>query len=72
MGNTSPNKTAPERQTFDLWPDVGKRLGLGRNSVYAAAERGDIPVIRVGGRLLVPKAAFERLLAGQETGGARI
>jgi excisionase family DNA binding protein len=61
------NKSAPpvqQRQTLNLWPDTGRLLGLGRNATYAAAERGDIPVLRIGGRLLVPKAALERLLAG--------
>lgn len=37
-------------------------LGIGRSSAYAAAQRGEIPTIRIGRRLLVPKPAFERLL----------
>ena len=62
-------KTAPvkiKRQTLNLWPDVGKVLGLGRNSTYAAAERGDLRVIRIGKRLLVPIAEMERLLNGSD------
>ena len=47
---------------LDLWPDTGKALGLGRNSTYDAARRGDIPTIRIGRRILVPKAALNRLL----------
>jgi hypothetical protein len=51
-----------KRQTLDLWPDTGRLLGLGRNSTFAAAKRGEIPTIRIGKRLLVPRAALERLL----------
>ena len=46
--------------------ECAKRLGIGRNSAYEAVSRGEIPAIRVGKRLLVPKVALERLLlAGQ-------
>ena len=52
-------------------PEAGTVLGLSRNAAYAAAARGEIPVLRIGGRLLVPMAALQRLLetAGQ-TGAA--
>ena len=36
--------------------------GLSRNASYAAAARGDFPVIRVGKLLRVPLRAFERML----------
>ncbi len=49
-----------ERLTISL-DDAGRRLGISRNSAYKAAGRGDIPTIRIGRRLLVPRAAFERL-----------
>ena len=46
-------------------PEAGKRyLNLGRNSSYAAAERGDIPTIRVGKLLRVPVKAMDALLDG--------
>ena len=41
---------------------VARLLGIGRSSAYAAARRGEIPTVRIGKRLLVPKVAFERLL----------
>jgi excisionase family DNA binding protein len=37
-------------------------LGIGRATAYAAAGTGDLPVIRVGRRVLVPVAALRRLL----------
>jgi len=45
--------------------ETAKILGIGRNSAYEAVARGEIPVIRVGKRLLVPKAALEKLLSGR-------
>ena len=57
----------PERATYNLWPDVGRRLGIGRNAVYDAANKGQIPgAFKIGGRWLVSKAALQRLLNGQE------
>lgn len=53
-----------ERRTFDLWPAAGRMLGLSRSATYAAAKRGDIPTLRIGGRILVPIAALERLIEG--------
>lgn len=46
-----------------LWPDAGRRLGIGRAATYEAARRKEIPTIRIGRRILVPKAALERMLA---------
>lgn len=43
-------------------PEAGRILGLSRNGAYAAAERGEIPTIRIGRLLKVPKAALDRLL----------
>ena len=43
--------------------ETAKCLGIGRNSAYEAIARGEIPVIKFGKRLLVPKAALEILLA---------
>ncbi len=42
--------------------DTAKMLGIGRNQAYEAARRGDIPTIRIGKRILVPKVALERML----------
>jgi excisionase family DNA binding protein len=53
----------PERETFTV-EEAGAILGLGRNASYAGAHNGQIPSIRVGKRLLVPRAALEKLLAG--------
>jgi hypothetical protein len=47
-------------------PEAGQKyFGLSRNGSYAAADRGDIPTIRVGRLLRVPVAAMEALLASK-------
>ncbi len=44
-------------------PEAAKKLGIGRNTAYEAARRGQIPTIKIGKRLLVPREALERQLA---------
>lgn len=46
--------------------EAARYLGVGRNSAYDAARRGEIPTVRIGRRLLVPRAALERLLSEVE------
>jgi excisionase family DNA binding protein len=56
--------TMPATITID---EAAAVLGVSRNSAYSAVARGEIPAIRIGRRLLVPKAALERLLESAET-----
>ena len=35
-------------------PEAGQLLGIGRDAAYAAAERGELPCLRLGRRLVVP------------------
>lgn len=43
-------------------PEAAKLLGISRNLAYLAAARGEIPTLKVGRRVLVPRAALEQLL----------
>jgi hypothetical protein len=52
-----------ERATYDI-AEIAKKFGIGRNQAYEAAKRGDFPVIKIGKRLLAPKAAIDRILDG--------
>lgn len=45
---------------------VADLLGLGRNTVYEAANRGEIPHRRVGRRLLFSRTAVLEWLQGKE------
>lgn len=51
-----------EGLTFSI-PYAGKLAGIGKNASYAAARRGEIPVIRLGSKLRVPAARWNRVLA---------
>ena len=51
-------------------PDAGRiYFGMGKNASYAAAEKGELPVVRIGRRRRVPIRALERML---DQAGARI
>jgi excisionase family DNA binding protein len=43
-------------------PEAAKQLGISNGAAYEAARRGDLPVIRIGQRILVPTAALDRML----------
>jgi len=43
---------------------AGREIGLGPRAAYAAAERGEIPAVRVGARWIVPLVAWNRFKAG--------
>jgi excisionase family DNA binding protein len=44
---------------------VADYLNVGLSTAYGAARRGELPVVRLGRRLLVPKARLEELLGGE-------
>ncbi len=60
-----------EKQTLSIY-EAGKVLGIGRSAAYEAARKGELPVLKIGRRLLVPIVALERLLeeAGRPTAAA--
>jgi excisionase family DNA binding protein len=67
--SVTPNRP-PGRPLAPKWDDrdafsveeVGEILGISRGSAYAAAKAGFLPVIRIGHRCIIPRAALERLL----------
>ena len=50
-----------ERLTVTV-PEAAQLLGVSRMTAYSAVREGSIPSVRIGRRLLVPRAALERLL----------
>ena len=50
-------------------PEAAKILGISRGLAYELARSGQLPVVRLGRRLLVPKVALERMLAQTKTSG---
>jgi excisionase family DNA binding protein len=59
----APEAPAPaeDRLTYTL-NEAARRLGISRALAYEAANRGELPVCRIGRRVLVPRAALLRLL----------
>jgi excisionase family DNA binding protein len=62
------NMTEHECLTVGI-EEAARILGYSRNTAYAAAKRGELPTIRLGRKLRVPRAALIRMLdAPRESG----
>ena len=44
-------------------PEAAKLLRIGRNQGYEAVRSGELPSIKIGKRILVPRVALERMLS---------
>jgi len=51
------------RSSFSI-REAAEILGISSYSAWAAAKRGDLPVVTIGRRKIVPRVRLERLLAG--------
>lgn len=51
----------PERLTMSV-EEAGHALGIGRGLAYELARTGQLPVIRLGRRMLVPRAQLAAML----------
>jgi excisionase family DNA binding protein len=56
-----------QRETLSV-EETAKVLGISRSTAYELARTGEIPSLRLGRRLLVPRIGLTRLLEGQEPG----
>lgn len=54
-----------ERLTYNV-KEAAQALGLSRNATYQGIMRGEIPHIKIGKRLLIPRAALAKLLTDCE------
>lgn len=43
--------------------EAAEELGISKGSAYEAARNGEIPTVRIGRRLIVPRVAFDKMLA---------
>lgn len=50
-------------------PEAARILGIGRNTAYVAARRGDLPTVRIGGRIVVPTHRLVEMLDGASRKG---
>ena len=50
--------------------EAAAELRIGRGTAYEAIRRGELPAIRLCGRLIIPRVAFEKMLAAAGDGMA--
>ncbi len=50
--------------------EAAARLGISRGLAYESVHRGEIPSIRLGRKILVPRQRFEDWLAGEQEADA--
>ena len=62
MSNKENSRPSEQRRMTLTVNETAERLGIGRNQAYEAVKRGEIPVVRIGRRLLVPMSALDRLM----------
>ncbi len=63
--------TAAKREARTITvEEAGRRLGISRSAAYRCVELGQIPALRLGGRIKVPVDALERMLQGQPAAAA--
>ena len=48
-------------------PEAGAMINLSPNSSYAAAKRGEIPTVKIGALLVVPKVLWLKKLGVEDT-----
>ena len=60
LSNQDVNVTPIERQTYTV-EEAAKMLGICRALAY---RKGVLPTVRISGRLVIPKVALHRMLAG--------
>jgi excisionase family DNA binding protein len=65
-----PDRGAKSQQEILTVEEAAKLLRIGRNAAYEAARRGEIPVIKIGKRLLVPRLALNKLLGMEASAGS--
>lgn len=52
----------PESQTVSVGY-AAAALGIGRTTLYNAIQRGEVPVLRIGRRVVVRRSTLDRLLS---------
>jgi excisionase family DNA binding protein len=47
--------------------DAASLLGVGKTTLYEALGRGEVPHVRIGSRVVIPRRVVERLLDGEQS-----
>jgi len=67
ISTSSPSHVAADDRLVFTVAEAGELLGISRALVYELVARGDLPVIRLGRRRLVPKVALLALVGAGGT-----
>ena len=59
----------PQQRLTMTVEEAATALGISRATAYEAVSRGEIPAIRIGRRILIPKVALAKLLDGSSSNG---
>ena len=52
-------------------PEAGELLGVSRAHAYLMVKLGQIPIIKLGRRLVVPRVALEKMLENATPAGSK-
>jgi excisionase family DNA binding protein len=71
LRNATRNKEQEQMERLTVTvSEAAKILGVSRMTAYTAVREGTIPSLKIGRRVLVPRAALERLLDAKITSEA--
>ena len=65
-GSGLPRHTVIEKRLCITVPEAAEMLGISRNFAYGLVKQKQLPVLKFGKRLLIPRVALEKML---ERGG---
>ena len=61
-GSGLPRHTVIEKRLCITVPEAAAMLGLSRNFTYELVKQKQLPVVKFGKRLLIPRLALEKML----------
>ena len=61
-GSGLPRHADLEKRLCITVPEAAEMLGLSRNFAYELVKQGELPVVKFGKRLLIPRVALEKML----------
>ena len=65
-GSGLPSHATLDKRLCITVPEAAEMLGISRNFAYELVEQKQLPVIKFGKRLLIPRLALEKMLGKEE------
>lgn len=60
MSTPAEDQTRPDLLSL---AEAGHRLGISRTTLWRMTSVGELPTVRIGARVLIPRAALEQFIA---------